>query len=380
MTRSRIPLLVPDMPLAEELLPWLKRIDATRWYSNFGPLVRELEVALIGMFALRSDKSLHLTTVSNCTVGLELALIALDLKPGSKVLVPALTFVATATAVIRAGHVPVIADVDARSWLLTPAIARAALRSTDLAAVLPVATFGCPHDMREWDAFQAETGLPVVIDVAGAFGNQWKCGSATLVFSLHATKSLAAGEGGLVISRDFDLIARIRKLSNFGINLDPHEVTPVGQVEIPGINAKMSEYHAAIGLANLARWPDLSAARIELFGRYSARLDSLPGLTPAWQQVPTGIVRTLLCFRVRPGGLREAIEVACAAAGIETRRWYLPTLNRHHAFAELPRAGPLHESDRLCEELVGLPFHAHLAPTHIDAIVGAVSRAVGPAN
>ena len=110
MTSQRIPLLIPDMPLAEELLPWLKRIDATRWYSNFGPLVRELEGALIGMFALRNDKALHLTTVSNCTAGLELALIALDLKPGSRVLVPALTFVATATAVIRAGHVPVIAD------------------------------------------------------------------------------------------------------------------------------------------------------------------------------------------------------------------------------------------------------------------------------
>jgi dTDP-4-amino-4,6-dideoxygalactose transaminase len=154
----------------------------------------------------------------------------------------------------------------------------------------------------------------------------------------------------------------------------------VGQVEIPGVNAKMSEYHAAIGLANLAKWPSLSAARIELFGRYSARLDALTGLAPAWQKVPAGIVRTLLCFRVRTGGLREAIEVACAAAGIETRRWYLPTLNRHDAFAELPRAGTLHESDQLCEELVGLPFHAHLAPPHIDAIVRAVSSAVGPAN
>ena len=379
MTRSRIPLLVPDMPLAEELLPWLKRIDATRWYSNFGPLVRELEGALIGMFALRSERALHLTTVSNCTVGLELALIALDLKPGSKVLVPALTFVATATAVIRAGHVPVIADVDAHSWLLTPDIARAALNNTDLGAILPVATFGCPHDMQAWDSFSAETGLPVIIDVAGAFGNQWECGSATLVFSLHATKSLASGEGGLVISRDFELIARIRRLSNFGINLDPHEVTPVGQVEVPGVNAKMSEYHAAIGLANLARWPALAATRIELFERYATRLTALPGLAPTWQQVPAGIVRTLLCFRVRRGGLREAIEVACAAAGIETRRWYLPTLNRHHAFTQLPRAGPLHESERLSEELIGLPFHAQLAGANIDAIVEAVCRAVGPA-
>lgn len=379
MTRSRIPLLVPDMPLAEELLPWLKRIDATRWYSNFGPLVRELEGALIGMFALRSDRALHLTTVSNCTVGLELALIALDLKPGSKVLVPALTFVATATAVIRAGHVPVIADVDARSWLLTPAIARAALQSTDLAAVLPVATFGCPHEIEEWNTFIAETGLPVVIDAAAAFGNQWECGRTTLVFSLHATKSLAAGEGGVVVSRDFDLIARIRKLSNFGINLDPHEVTPIGQVDIPGTNAKMSEYHAAIGLANLAKWPALAATRIELHARYAARLGEVAGLNPRWQRVPAETVRTLMCFRVRSGGLREAIEVACAAAGIETRRWYLPPLNRHFAFSHLPIAGTLHESNRLFNELVGLPFHVRLTPADIDAIVKAVGHAAGPA-
>ncbi len=364
--------------MAEELLPWLKRIDATRWYSNFGPLVRELEGALIGMFAARSDKALHLTTVSNCTAGLELALLALNLKPGSRVLVPALTFVATATAVMRAGHLPVIADIDPHTWLLTPAIARAALARDGLDAVLPVATFSCPHEIDGWNAFIAETGLPVIIDAAAAFGNQWDCGRTTLVFSLHATKSLAAGEGGMVVSRDFDLVARIRKLSNFGINLDPHEVTPVGQVERAGINAKMSEYHAAIGLANLAKWPALAATRVELHARYAARLGEVAGLNPRWQRVPAGTVRTLMCFRVRSGGLREAIEVACAAAGIETRRWYLPPLNRHFAFATLPVSGSVPEADRLFDELVGLPFHSGLSAANLDAIIRAVSRAVGP--
>lgn len=367
------------MPLAEELLPWLKRIDATRWYSNFGPLVRELESALIGMFAARSDKSLHLTTVSNCTAGLELALLALKLKPGSRVLVPALTFVATATAVMRAGHVPVIADVDPHTWLLTPAIARAALARAALDAILPVATFGCPHEIEGWNAFITETGLPVIIDAAAAFGNQWECGQTTLVFSLHATKSLAAGEGGMVVSRDFDLVARIRKLSNFGINLDPHEVTPVGQVEMAGSNAKMSEYHAAIGLANLAKWPALAASRVEVYARYAGRLGEVAGLNPRWQRVPAQTVRTLMCFRVRSAGLREAIEVACATAGIETRRWYLPPLNRHFAFATLPVSGSVREADQLFDELVGLPFHSGLSAANLDAITSAVSRAVGPA-
>jgi dTDP-4-amino-4,6-dideoxygalactose transaminase len=378
MTPQRIPLLVPDMPSAEELLPWLKRIDESRWYSNFGPLCLELEGRLTTMFDERNQDAVHLTTVSNATLGLELALMALDLEPGARVLVPALTFVATATAVARAGLVPVMADVDADSWLLTPAIAEAACSRMKIAAVMPVATFGCPHDMDAWDSFIAETGLPVVVDAAAAFGNQWHTGNATLVFSLHATKSFAAGEGGLVVSRDPELVARVRQLSNFGINLDKSRATPIGQVDLPGTNAKMSEYHAAIGLANLARWPALSTFRVALFARYRALLDAVPGLNPVWQRTPAGITRTLLCFRARETGLREAIEVACALAMIDTRRWYLPLIHQHDGFTELPLSGELRVADELAGDLTGLPFHSHLGERELGAIAKAVGQAAGP--
>lgn len=378
MSLARIPLLVPDMPSADELLPYLRRIDATRWYSNFGPLTRELESALGAMFTEINARPVALTTVNNATAGLELTLIALDLPPGARVLVPALTFVASATAIVRAGHVPVIADVDAHSWLLTPAIAREAARHMELRSVMPVATFGCPHDMAGWDAFTADTGIPVVIDAAGAFGNQWECGTATLVFSLHATKSLASGEGGLVVSREPALVARVRQLSNFGINLDPRATTPVGHVELSGTNAKMSEYHAAIGLCNLAQWPARARSRVALFERYTALLEGIAGLDPVWQSAPDGITRTLLCFRVAATGLREAIEVACASANIETRRWYLPTLNRHDGFTGLPVAGAPKMADLLGRELVGLPFHNHLSAAQLQATIDAVRRAVGP--
>ena len=378
MTSSRIQLLVPDMPSAEDLWPWLKRIDESRWYSNFGPLCRELEARLGAMFAARNPLPLHLTTVSNATLGLELALTALDLEPGSRVLIPALTFVATATAVARAGLVPVVSDIDPDSWLLTPAIARAARTTSKIDAVMPVATFGCPHDMAGWDAFQAETGLPVVIDAAAAFGNQWQTGRATLVFSLHATKSFAAGEGGLVISRDADLVKRVRQLSNFGINLDPAATTPMGQVDLPGTNAKLSEYHAAIGLANLERWPALAQARIALFERYSAEIGRIAGLNTRWQATPPGLTRTLLCFRVASSGMREAIELACRTANIETRRWYLPLIQQHDGFTELPRAGHIPCAFEVAQDLVGLPFHNHFNEGAITRICSAVAGAVGP--
>ena len=378
MMQSRIPLLVPDMPTADDLLPYLRRIDAARWYSNFGPLCRELEDALRSRFQVRNDAAVQLTSVSNCTLGLELALQALDLAPGGRVLVPALTFVATATAIARAGLVPVICDVDPDNWMLTPRIAAEALAACDAAAAMPVATFGCPQDGAAWDAFTRETGCPVVIDAAAAFGNQWHVGRTPAVFSLHATKSFASGEGGIVVSRDAYFVERIRQLSNFGINLDRDAPIPVGSVDRPGTNAKLSEYHAAIGLANLGRWDSLSRARIRLFRRYREALEGLPALAPRWQRAPDDMTRTLMCFRTGDAGLREAIELACADRQIDTRRWYLPPLHRHPGFVNLPRMKNLEVAEAIADDLIGLPFHSQLDDAAIGRICAAVRCAAGP--
>ncbi len=372
---NRIPLLIPELPSVAELQPYLERIDAARWYSNFGPLCREFEGALAGMFIAKNAQPVRVTTVSSCTLGLELALRALDLAPGSQVLLPALTFVATATAVVRAGLVPVAADVDPQSWLLTPEIARAACARYPLAAILPVTTFGCPHEMDGWDRFSAECGLPVVIDAAGAFGNQWQTGRATLVFSLHATKSLAAGEGGVVVSRDEKLVARVRQLSNFGINLDPAAALPVGQVDVPGTNAKLSEYHAAVGLASLAKWPLLAGKARTLEERYRGLIDGVAGLGAVWQQRPAATLRTLLCIRVRSAALRAAIEADCAGAAIETRRWYLPLINQHKGFAGIETCGALPVAAALAADLIGLPFHGRLEAADLDRITGVLAQA-----
>ena len=218
-----IPLLVPSMPTAQELLPWLEKIDHNRWYTNYGPLNAQFERELARIIPCAGE--LALTTVSNCTVGLELALTELGLAPGARVLIPAITFVATGTSVLRAGFVPVLADVDPDTWLMTPDIARRALAQGPLDAVMPVSTFGLAQDVAARDEFSDQTGLPVVIDAAGAMGNQGVGRRTTVVFSLHATKSLGCGEGGVVASRDAGLIGRIRRATNFGIDLE----SPIGE-------------------------------------------------------------------------------------------------------------------------------------------------------
>src|SRR3954468_24014544 len=210
---EKIQLLIPDMPDAQSLLPWLQRIDAARWYTNFGPLVQMLEARLASRYAAET----RVVSVNSATMGLELALIALDLAPGARVLLPGLTFAASAAAVLRAGCVPVFADVDPQTWLLTPAIAERVAGEMRLGAVMPVSTYGAPQGRDEWDAFVARTTLPVVMDAAAAFDSQQMGSRYAAAFSMHATKVLGAGEGGFVASADDAFLERVRRLSNFGI-------------------------------------------------------------------------------------------------------------------------------------------------------------------
>ncbi|MBP7645278.1 MAG: DegT/DnrJ/EryC1/StrS aminotransferase family protein [Comamonas sp.] len=352
-----VPLLVPDMPSPVELLSWLERIHATQQYSNFGPLVRELEEAFARGFGVDSKQ---LTTVANATQGLELTLMALDLPKGSHVLVPALTFVATATAVVRAGHQPVLADVDAQTWMLTPDIAYAACACMRIDAVLPVATFGMPQDMQAWQRFECDTGLPVIIDAAAAYGSQWLQGAkGTLVFSLHTTKSLPAGEGGLVVSTRSGLAAKVRQLSNFGINLDPTASLPIGELVSLGTNAKMSEYHAAIGLISLQKWECQSQKRRVLQAELMSEMDQASGRRLVWQSQGSAgplMAPTVMCARLPSAEARGELERACQQAHIMTRRWYQPLLEHMEVMQQQCLCLETPNARALAQTLLGLPF------------------------
>lgn len=357
MLEKWMPLLVPTMPSFQELLPWLIRIDEERYYSNFGPLVRELEAEFSKKFLLKSE---NVTTVANATQGLELVLQALNLSRGARVLLPAFTFVATATAVVRTGHQPVLADVDEKTWLLTPEIAHAACKQIRIDAVMPVATFGMPQDMQAWRQFEQETGIPVIIDAAAAYGSQWLNEfGGTLVFSLHATKSLPAGEGGVVVSSDSDLIAKVRQLSNFGINLDSRSTVPIGVLAGLGTNAKMSEYHAAVGLASFKKWEDHSKKRRELHASLIHHMNLISDHSLIWQKQGAGgplIAPTLLCTKLPSAAFCNALEDAFREKRIMTRRWYQPLLQHMEILRKRSVSLEAPISKVLEKTLIGLPF------------------------
>jgi dTDP-4-amino-4,6-dideoxygalactose transaminase len=355
MPIQSIPVMRPKLPVAERIAPYLQQIDASRIYSNFGPLARLLEARLAAFFGLPGGSTV---SVANATLGLTLALCAQRPEPGSVCAMPAWTFAATAHAATLAGLVPYFVDVDPATWALDPdAIADEIARApATVGAVVPVAPFGRPIDVAAWDHFQAQTGLAVVIDAAAAFDSLVP-GSVPAVVSLHATKVLGVGEGGCVVSSDKDLIKDVQARANFGFFRSREAL-------VPATNAKLSEYHAAIGLAALDEW---EATRAEWMAVAQAYNDLFSGSNRIRLQTGFGtswVVSTCVLDIADAGS--ERVERALAAARIETRRWWGRGAHAHPATAQLPRS-ELPVTESLARSTIGVPLYR-------DLELGAIER------
>lgn len=352
-------LLAPQLPTPEQLRPWLESMGKTGVYTNFGPLTQSLEARLAHRWSRWHPVSA--TTTANGTLALTLALQALDLPARSPVLVPALTFPGTAAAVRAAGLDPVLGAVDAATWLLAPESADRAVAQGVVAAV-PVAVFGRPVPVEPWDSLSARTGLRVVIDAAGAIGDQRVGRRVGAVVSLHATKPLPAGEGGVFAAADADWVRAVRERSNFGFR-DGVAIHPAG-------NAKMSEFHAAVALACLDSWPRRAWRLRRLAARYEGALKRV-GPRAVVPQDHRPWVRSTFVVRVA-GGVTPVLQESLEQVGVPTRRWYFPALTHHPAYAGCATIGDLPATERLAGELLGLPFHLGLTQADIERVVDAV--------
>src|SRR5258707_8301734 len=199
-----IPIMRPKLPSMQALAPYLRAIDASRIYSNFGPLALSLEDRLAARFGLPGGT---ITTVANATLGLTLALIGQAARVGTLCVLPAWTFIASAHAVMMAGLIPYFVDVDADTWAVAPECIADVIAGAPAAvgAVMPVFPFGQPIDVAAWDRFRSRTGLPVVIDAAAGF-DAITPGATPAVISLHATKAFGIGEGGFVMSTGTSIV------------------------------------------------------------------------------------------------------------------------------------------------------------------------------
>ena len=358
-----LPVARPTMPVADDLLPYLRRIDEARWYSNFGPLLTDFE----GRLKARFSDAPALITAVNGTQALTMALMAMKLPRGALVATPAWTFVATAHAVLAAGLTPFFCDVDPETWMLTPETVLAARRHAPgpISAVLPVSAFGRPMDLAAWARFRGDTGLPVLADAAAAF-DATTAAPVPVMVSLHATKALGVGEGGLLAGPDPDLIEAVRCLTVFGFSGDR-------EARAPATNAKLSEYAAAVGLASMDGWAATRLRYATVAQWLRMALINLPEVEfqPGWGLSWV----TSTCVVGLPQGSADRVEASLRAAGVDTRRWWALGCHRARAFIGMPQTD-LPVTDHLAGRTIGLPYFADMTQDEVARVARALTEAL----
>ncbi len=354
-----IELLRPLLPETKHILPYLERIDKARWYSNFGPLEQELRQRLAAHFKVSAECTI---TASSATSGLIAVLRGLNLPKDSFCLVPSWTFVATPASSIAAEHQPYFVDVDPVTWALNPELVKKEITKVKgvIGAVLVVAPFGMPVDIAAWDKFTAETGLPVVVDAASCFDSfrHVTFGKTAVVFSLHATKIVGAGEGAVIVSCDTGLIRHVHEQTNFGYY--------TRRISIPGINSKMSEYTAAVALAALDIWPE---RRKQWEATQEACYQALKPVAEKHNLTlwfPEDAVSTTCNIRL-PTLNADYVISQLQVRGIKARQWWDKGCHLQPAYAKYPH-GDLSVTKELGASVVSLPFYADIPHRHFTTI------------
>lgn len=374
--RSIVRFQAPQIPPLAEIAVHYARSEEARWFSNSGPCVQELERDCAGYLGLDHPG----VAVSNATLGLMVALRACVGNPSKKrryIAVPSFTFIATVNAIAWAGFEPFFLDIDPASWQpSTDSLERLATSRKSLAGVLLCSTFGtAPSASRRavWQDFSRSTGIPAVVDSAAGFGavdeRDRFLGDQGMaeVFSFHATKPFAIGEGGLVTSTSAEVLATVRRLTNFGF--DAKRSIP-GEL---GINAKMSELHGATGLAVLSGFDRV------LKNRREAALSLIRSLEPFGVIAQEGHPGSTFQFVpvVMPSkAARRRLLATAPEAGVEVRAYFDPPMHRLSQFNGHPRASDLGVTEWLSDHIVALPMANDLEDAQIERIAAVVKACV----
>lgn len=373
MSTDRIPVMIPW--LGEEEAAAVSEAVLSGWVAQ-GPRVAAFENA----FAERVGAE-HGIAVSSCTTALHLSLVALGLGPGDEVVVPSLSFIATANAVRYVGAEPVFADVELTTGNLTPATVDA-VRTPRTKAVLAVHQGGVPADVHALRAACADWDLRLVEDAACAIGSTVGGkpvghGALLAAWSFHPRKLVTTGEGGMITTDDAEWAARLRRLREHGMNAsaaDRHASNkPVleSYLEV-GFNYRMTDVQAAIGLVQLGRLDAMIARRRELAARYDDLLHDVPGLTPV--RDPEHGQSNFQSYWVLldedfPVG-RDDLLAALAEAGVSARRGIMAA-HLEPAYADHPSA-PLPVTERITRRSLILPLFHTMTEAQQNRVVTAL--------
>lgn len=361
-----IPLAIPNLSGNEAR--YLSECVETNFVSSVGPFVDRFE-----SMAAECSGGFHAVATSSGTTGLHVALVALGVGRDDLVILPSLTFIASANAIAHAGAIPWLLDVCEDSWTLDPlALDRALANETErkgdalvhrasgrrIAAVMPVYTMGLPADMDPIVETARRYQLPVVADAAAALGARYRgravgdLGADLSVFSFNGNKTVTAGGGGAVIGNDADLCQRVKHLSTTARASEDYDHDAIG------FNYRMTNIQAAVGCAQLERLEEFVAAKRRIAQTYDEALTDLPGVSgfprPSWGESACWFSGVVL----------EHVEAADAVAelqksGIGCRSFWKP-IHLQRPYADAPRF-ELKVCEQIYRNILTLPCSTDLS-------------------
>lgn len=361
-----IPVTKPYLPNREKLNQYIDGIYERQWLTNNGQLVQELTQRLEEYLGVK-----NLLLVSNGTLALQVAYRALGVSDGIsghhiEAITTPFTFIATASSLKWDGVQPVFADIDPNTWCLNPDKIESAI-SPNTRAIVPVHVFGNACDVEAIDTIAQKHNLKVIYDACHAFGVNYqgesllKYGDAATL-SFHATKLFHTGEGGAIIFKRKEDLERAKKMINFGI-------TGPETIEELGMNAKMNELQAAMGLCVLDEMEDNLKARAAVWHRYEQAFNQALQL----QVKPEALHYNYAYFPVVFESEEQAVRVAATLKenGVLARRYFYPSLESVECLVN-KKDQPI--SKDIASRILCLPIYSSLSIESIDKIIGIVTE------
>jgi dTDP-4-amino-4,6-dideoxygalactose transaminase len=364
--QEKINIVRPVLPSLGSMDEGIESILQTGMVTK-GRYLQAFEQALSTHLGVR-----HAVAVSSCTTGLMLVYRGLGLT--GEVIVPSFTFMATVSALVWNGLTPVFADVDPETTNLDPEVVEAAITERT-SAIVAVHNFGNPADIAELEALAKRHNLKLVFDAAHGFGALYqgqpvgRQGDAQ-VFSLSPTKLLIAGEGGIVATHDDDLAKYIRLGREYGNNGNYDSL-------FAGMNARMPEFNALMGLRSLDMLEEAAQNRNETAELFQEGLGSLPGID--FQLVRSGNRNSYKDFSVTInadsfGMHRDQLSEALEAENVDTRKYYFPPVHRQIAYRDYYQSRPLPHTNLLADNSLSLPIWSRMEESTALGICESIQR------
>ncbi len=357
----------PDLPSLEDFIPYLEKIWESKILTNCGPFHEQLEQRLCEYLGVK-----HIALFTNCTIALITALQALRIT--GEVITTPYSFVATTHSLLWNGIKPVFVDIDPLTLNMDPEKIEAAI-TPQTTAILPVHCYGHPCDVERIEAVADVYGLKVIYDAAHAFAVHRHQGSVLAhgdlsVLSFHATKVFTTFEGGAIVCLDEKMRQRINYLKNFGF---ADETTVVA----PGINGKMSEFNAALGLLQLKGFSQAIAKRRAIDGRYRAGLANIRGIrcVPSTDELRSNYGYFPILVEADYPLTRDALYQTFRDNDINVRRYFYPLISDFPMYRGLPSAAHsnLPVARRLSQQVICLPIYPSLASAEVDRVLDLVN-------